>query len=412
MFAAAAPGRPQTAKVRSRSARHGPNGFNRQFFRTLAVPVERYVFAARGTSTSPTTSVRSSRAPTSRPARSARSSRSRSTRRTSSRWPGRAPIETLVDGVARQSVRPGSDPAVATDTDGDGLRDIGFGAASSNSAPASPRATRDFFRFVAGLEGKLLDDRFNWDLTYNFGQTTERRSRTVNLTCSTAPVRWRPSSTRRPQRPGCMTTLSAPIPPPGQGCVPINVFGVGSITPAAAALCRRRADHADTIQQQVWAANISGSVFELPAGPLGVAIGAEYRKEKSTENWDALTNAGLNAGNALPDTAGSSTSRKLYGEVNIPVLADMHVRSTSSTCAPRAGCRTIRRSGVKTYSLGADYAPIEASASAAPTPGRFARRTSASCSPVRRRPSRPVSTIRASASPRPATGRSWRPLPR
>jgi iron complex outermembrane receptor protein len=40
------PGRP-TGSVTGSGV--GPNGFNRQAFRTLAVPVQRYVFATRGT---------------------------------------------------------------------------------------------------------------------------------------------------------------------------------------------------------------------------------------------------------------------------------------------------------------------------------------------------------------------------
>ena len=41
----------------------------------------------------------------------------------------------------------------------------------------------------------------------------------------------------------------------------------------------------------------------------------------STVN-DALANAGLNAGNILPDTSGSFDVKEAYGEVRVPILAD------------------------------------------------------------------------------------------
>ena len=83
---------------------------------------------------------------------------------------------------------------------------------------------------------------------------------------------------------------------------PINIFGAGSITPEALAYVNAEGNYTTRITQQIWAANVSGAVVDLPAGPLGIAVGAEYRKESSLEDQDALTNAGLNAGNALPDT--------------------------------------------------------------------------------------------------------------
>ena len=45
---------------------------------------------------------------------------------------------------------------------------------------------------------------------------------------------------------------------------------------------------------------------------------------------------------------------------------------------------------VKTYSLGADWNPIEDVRLRGTFARRFARRTSVNCSPVRRRPSRPA----------------------
>jgi iron complex outermembrane recepter protein len=143
-----------------------------------------------------------------------------------------------------------------------------------------------------------------------------------------------------------------------QGCVPLNIFGVNSITPAMLAFINADQQHNVTVTEQVWDANINGSLFDLPAGPLGVAIGAEYRREFSAEDQDALTNAGLNGGNALPDTTGKFNVKEAYAEVNVPILKDLPFAKQLSL---RGAARISSYSTIgqtTTWEAGADYAPI------------------------------------------------------
>ena len=99
-------------------------------------------------------------------------------------------------------------------------------------------------------------------------------------------------------------------------------------------------------------------MFDLPAGPLGVAIGAEYRKESSNEDWDALTNAGLNGGNVLPDTSGRFNVKEAYGEINVPLLKDLpFVQQLNARAAGRISDYSTIGS-VKTWEIGGDWAPV------------------------------------------------------
>jgi len=345
-----------------------PNGFNRQFFRTLAVPVERYLFATRGTfEIAPAIGafVEGTYAKT-----------------TSSReiepfaldsadiFPvsGRMPIETVVNGITLVNpFLPAAINAVATDspTDNDTLRDIGFGRRLVELGTRNSDSTRDFYRLVVGLEGKLFNDRFNWDISYNYGQTSE--GQTSNGQPNVPNFRNALNAFQETAATGDVDgngvigdILCADATARAEGCVPINIFGFDSISPEAAAYVAAEQTLQTRITQQVWAANLSGSVFELPAGPLGVAVGAEYRKETSKENNDALTNAGLNAGNALPDTEGEFNVKELYGEVNIPILSE---RPFFHQLNLRGAGRLSDYStvgSVKTWNVGADWAPIEA----------------------------------------------------
>lgn len=307
-----------------------PNGFNRQHFRTLAVPVERYLFAARGTygiSDNVNAFVEGTFNKTS-----------------SSRIIEPFPLESggsngifpTGGGFNVENYLPGTDTivanpyvpdeilAAATDTNGDGLRDIGFVRRLSEFGNRTGSTERDFYRFVVGLEGGLWDDRFNWDVSYNYGQVSENQvsSGQVNV------VNFRDALAVRneigDENGNGIEGEAICIDPEARanGCAPANIFGLGALSPEAVNYIQAQGTYQTGIKQQVVQANLSGSLLELPAGPLGIAVGAEYRKESSFSDNDALTNAGLNAGNVLPDTRGEFDVKEAYAEIRVPILAD------------------------------------------------------------------------------------------
>ena len=300
----------------------GPDGFNRQFFRTLAVPVERYLFATAGNyeitegvnlffegTYSKTTS-----------------SREIEPFFLSSgdifQTNGRVPLEDAMGNV--NPLVPADIVAASQDIDGDGRRDYGFIRRIVEFGPRQGSTARDTFRLVVGLEGTLFDDRFRWDLNYNYGTTTENQRssgqiNTVNARLALDAVQ----DVGDLDGDGSTTdAICADANARADGCVPFNVFGLGAITPAQLAYLNAEASFQTDITQQVVQGNLSGSLFELPAGPVGIATGFEYRKETSVEDLDALTNAGLNAGNAIGDTQGEFDVIEGYLEVKVPILAD------------------------------------------------------------------------------------------
>ena len=122
-------------------------------------------------------------------------------------------------------------------------------------------------------------------------------------------------------------TAAAPI----AGCVPINIFNVQ--TPAAIAALQRvqtayQTKHAYIAKTA--AVNFNGSITELPAGPLQVAIGAEYRESAFQFNSDALVEAQpplfTNCLIASEACTGDATAKydvtELYAELLVPVLKE------------------------------------------------------------------------------------------
>lgn len=341
----------------------GPNGFNRQAFRTIAVPVERYLFAARGkyeVVDGVSAVVEGTYANTS-------SSREIEPFGLGSEdiYPatgGLVPIETLVNGVAvLNPLVPGAIAAAAEDEDGDGLRDISFARRLNEFGSRSGSTSRDFFRFVVGLEGEFgADDRFRWDLSYVYGRTSESQRSTgqVNVLNFANALSAVPDVDDVNNNGSTTDVVCASANARAQGCVPINIFGAGSISQEAVQYVQAPQSFDTLIQQSVVNGNISGDIVELPAGPLALAIGFEHRRERSRETNDALTNAGLNAGNAIPDTEGRFDVTELYGEVRIPILSERPFFHELSVQASGRISDYSTVGNVSSYAGGVEWAPI------------------------------------------------------
>ena len=106
-------------------------------------------------------------------------------------------------------------------------------------------------------------------------------------------------------------------------CVPFNLFGgAGSITPAMLD-CVGFVQN-DSSEQKLWdvTANLSGSLFELPGGPLGLAVGVEHRELKGRFDPDPIVAAGFSSDIPAQPTKGGYDVNEAYAEFNAPLLAD------------------------------------------------------------------------------------------
>jgi iron complex outermembrane receptor protein len=70
-----------------------------------------------------------------------------------------------------------------------------------------------------------------------------------------------------------------------------------------------------------------GSAFNLPAGPIGWAVGASFWKENLTDNPDPLTQAGEVVGSIQQAPVDASRNAKaVFAEVNVPVLKNLEIQ--------------------------------------------------------------------------------------
>jgi outer membrane receptor protein involved in Fe transport len=158
---------------------------------------------------------------------------------------------------------------------------------------------------------------------------------------------------------GCANVpVSARLP----DCVDVDIFGPPSLTPstAAASFVRTNVQTSQQIEQMLLGGYVRGDLFKLPAGGVAVVAGLEYRQDEVKLRVDDAQRRGEIAGfNAVQDINGGLDVYEAYGEVSIPILADLPFAKELSI---DAGYRTSDYStigSVESYKYGARYAPVD-----------------------------------------------------
>lgn len=146
-------------------------------------------------------------------------------------------------------------------------------------------------------------------------------------------------------------------------CVPINLFGEGNITDAARNYLLQDSIANGKITQFVAGGFVSGDLsqlFELPGGPVGFAIGAEYRRETALYDQDAATAAGLTFYNAIPEFDPPSFEvKEVFGELRVPILKDTFIDELTVSAAGRIADYKGSTGTVYSYNAGVDFAPVQ-----------------------------------------------------
>jgi outer membrane receptor protein involved in Fe transport len=254
---------------------------------------------------------------------------------------------------------------------------IGFRRRQNEVFNRSNTNSRDTWRVAAGLKGTIAED-WNWDASYVYGRLHDltssedidnnryRNALDAVVDPATGQIVCRSAAAR------------------AEGCQPINLFGFGTASPAASSYVQAVVPKSEDItnEQQVFSVSLANSrLLDLPAGGLGIAVGAEYRKEKSVDDLDILTNTGGNSGNQIPDTVGKFDVWEVYGEVNVPLISEGFVNYLGLTGAVRYSDYSQRNvGGVLSWNAGAEFEPFEglrfrgvyASANRAPNIAEFA----------------------------------------
>jgi iron complex outermembrane receptor protein len=143
-------------------------------------------------------------------------------------------------------------------------------------------------------------------------------------------------------------------------CVPFNIFGgAGSIT-------QPMIDYVaftqhDSSRQRVWdvSANVTGALFDLPGGPLGIALGAEHRDQSGRFDPDPTVAAGLGSDIPALPTRGSFNVDEIYGELRAPLLAKTPGFDKLELSFAARYSDYSTSGGKTTFKAGADWKPVQ-----------------------------------------------------
>lgn len=258
---------------------------------------------------------------------------------------------TILPGIAidnpfiPQEIR---DAAIAA-----GKATIGFTKRFNGVFDRSNRAEREFYRAVAGLRGTIFDD-WKWDAYYN-------RSQTIEVTASETALRDRLYYAMDAIGTNPATAICREAAARTAGCRPFDPFGVNSGSPESTSYITNKGQlstYRAKINQEVFAANVSGSIFRLPGGDAKVALGVEHRTERSSQIFDAATQSGNTLGNALSNTKGKYRVLEGYGEALVPILADVpFAEYLGIEGAVRYGDYYDTIGSAWSYKVGGDWAP-------------------------------------------------------
>jgi outer membrane receptor protein involved in Fe transport len=153
----------------------------------------------------------------------------------------------------------------------------------------------------------------------------------------------------------CRSTLSSP----GNGCIPINLFGAGAPNLAAKSYSYGVGITKLRSTQYAAGASISGEPFSTWAGPVSIVIGAEYRRDHADQTVDVIQLAKRFAYSNLQPVSGLITVKEAYAETVIPLAKDMAFAKSLELNGAVRGTDYSTSGSVVTWKVGGNYEPID-----------------------------------------------------
>jgi iron complex outermembrane receptor protein len=160
----------------------------------------------------------------------------------------------------------------------------------------------DTWRAVFGFEGRIGSD-WSWDFAYNKGRNTGEDGSTnvANLERVYQTVF------------SCNNTT---IP-----CA--DYLGVGDVSPEVLDYILYTQRDTGGNEQESISANLTGALFEMPAGTVSLAAGAEHRQESGWRNPDPFVIANIANTNQQDPISGEYKVDEVYAEFAVPLLRDL-----------------------------------------------------------------------------------------
>lgn len=209
----------------------------------------------------------------------------------------------------------------------------------------------NMIRYVVGLRGEDLFDKLDWEVSYTDAKVTgnTRTDATFNLR--------RANTISDPTQCAADPLCAAALKPDSLGA--LDVYRPGNWSESEIAYIRQISNTDSEFDVENIQAFVSGELYELPAGSLGFAFGAEYREESAEFNPDPVTASGESVANQTFATRGKFDSTEVFTEVDIPILSDAEFAKDLSLNLQGRWFDYSTFGDDTVYKVGLNYAPIE-----------------------------------------------------
>lgn len=195
----------------------------------------------------------------------------------------------------------------------------------------------DYQRYVGGLRGDFganVLKGWDWDIFAQYSHNKGLYSQDVILADAVNSADGRSNfgtfglgkANSLPRATASCAGLVTPV--SKRQCVDVNWmsadFLAGKYTAAEEAFLFDTETGKTIYKQLAVEGSVSGDLFRLPAGMVGAAFGAAYRRDEINDTPGPITRAGNIWGSSTSGiTAGKDTTKEIYGELGIPLLKDL-----------------------------------------------------------------------------------------
>lgn len=202
--------------------------------------------------------------------------------------------------------------------------------------------TRDIYRILGGLKGEF-GSGWAWDVGYAYSHLNSTEVTKGDIS-------------RR-----MVVEASTPSPLDPTKCANLNpacslLTSLTDWTPAQVAYLR--SDNISSVSgtEKNVTAQITGDLFELPAGKVGTAFGAEWRSVSSVDSPAPILSDFISAGfGERSATAGRFDVKEVYGEASVPLLAGQPFFEYVGLEVAARHSDYSRAGGVNTYKFGGEW---------------------------------------------------------
>ncbi|AZQ09364.1 TonB-dependent receptor plug domain-containing protein [Shewanella khirikhana] len=226
------------------------------------------------------------------------------------------PVTGEAKTIAPGSIKPNNPfvPSVIGDMAGSS---VSWDRRFNEVGPVETENERTTIRTWAGLQGYVFGD-WTWDASVGYGTFKQRQQRYNEISIVKLNRALKAEYAEDGTTIQCIGEEAQ-----ADGCVPINIFGEGSITADAADYIRVNPYIHTDISQLNFLAYMSGELFEMPAGGVQSAFGVEYRKDTQEIKVDNELRSLAITFNDVPPFKGDVEVYEAFGEATLPLLRDV-----------------------------------------------------------------------------------------